>query len=101
MPSDLREAFEDWAIRNWYPVKRTPTDEYDDEETRDAYEGWLACAKHIQEKIKDAERYQWIRDEQNVGHPAWWMLIEPECVSKKMDEVIDAAIAATKGENDA
>jgi hypothetical protein len=95
MPSDLREAFEDWAIRNWYPVKRTPTNEYDDEETRDAYEGWLACVKHLEETLKDAARYRQLRRGQKFSIVNG---IGDVLRAEELDAAVDAAIVATQGD---
>ncbi|CAJ0693045.1 hypothetical protein [Ralstonia mannitolilytica] len=78
MPSDLREAslraaFETWRKNLIGKPDLTVDDEgyYEDWDTQVAWSGWIACAEYFDEQMKEARRK------------------------------IDAAIAATKGENDA
>ncbi len=89
MPSDLREAFE----KRWYQqeLEKYPDGEYKDGQVRLAWRNWLACAKHVEEQMKDAERYRFLEFQARFGNYRG-------IISR---EAIDAAIAATKGENDA
>lgn len=42
--------------------------------------------------LNDAERYRWLRNPGNEGHPAWVPILKLGCMSEAMDAVIDAAI---------
>lgn len=75
-------------------------------ETRAAYWGFLACARALELKLKDAERYQWLRSDNievlpgqreiNVYMERLPHTEEPDVflIEKELDDAIDAAMSA-------
>jgi hypothetical protein len=117
--TSLREAFEN-AICEEFPIsygcfefELRADGKYRHGFIREAWTVWLACAKHLEEAVKDAERYRWLRSDDievmpgqreiNVYMERLPFTEEPTVLltESALDEAIDAAIAATKGENDA
>ncbi|CAJ0719455.1 hypothetical protein LMG6871_02876 [Ralstonia edaphis] len=105
----MPEEFKAWAREQGYPFfdlicLHGPTSSMPGTEERFssiALAGWLACAKHLEEAVKDAERYRAIRvlgrEWSNMRVFDYRGALDPQA----LDEEADALIAATKGENDA
>jgi len=108
MPSDLieaqlaklREAFEDWWARERGHVKpeRFADGEYKFPAPYAAWNSWIACAKHLEEAVKDAARYRQLRSGQKFSIVNG---IGDALRAEELDTAVDAAIAATKEDDDA
>ncbi|WP_104658046.1 hypothetical protein [Ralstonia insidiosa] len=98
----LRDAFE--AAHIGMDLDKHPEHGYYRSKLTQAYwEGWLACCQHLAPQLKDAERYRFLREDDNDekmlqfsehardGRDDVWLLRE-----EKLDSAIDAALALQK-----
>jgi poly-D-alanine transfer protein DltD len=107
MPSDLREAqvaklrekFEAHFGNDAERLERNADGEYVHPAIHFCWvDGWIACAKHLEKAVKDAARYRQLRRGQKFSIVNG---IGDVLRAEELDTAVDAAMAATKGENDA
>ena len=103
--AQMRELFEEECGAGFY-LEKHEDGEYIFEETAHAYQGFLACARALELKLKDAERYQWLRSDDievlpgqreiNVYMERLPHTEEPDVflIEKELDDAIDAAMSA-------
>lgn len=55
-------------------------------------ESFAAQAREQAALERDAARYRWLRDPDNIEHPAWTRLISAEVVGEEYDRIVDEAM---------
>lgn len=95
----LREKFENHFGNDAERLERNTDGDYVHPAIQFCWvDGWLACAKHLEESVKDAARYRQLRRGQKFSIING---IGDVLRAEELDAAVDAAIAATTGENDA
>lgn len=61
--AQMRELFEKYAEDNGLNTFKGNCGWYISPATSNAYQGFLACARALEPKLKDAELYQWLRSQ--------------------------------------
>lgn len=96
--AQMREMFETYE-RDKYPewafIKHS-NGEYRSPSLQMDLETWLACARALEPKLKDGERYRWLREESGPTLRAAGCLRSDNVLicGKHLDDAIDKAMSA-------
>ncbi|SUD94261.1 Uncharacterised protein [Ralstonia mannitolilytica] len=92
----MREWFEQEAKRCGMDLSNT-NGIYSASETHRGWHMWQRLGLHLEETVKDAERYRWLLANWHDGKGCW---CDSLYAPKDLTKAIDAAIAATQGGED-